>query len=229
MWAEPSVDFSCLNNHRPRATGLQRLKSTELQKGVARRDDTHWCVCVCVCVCARACVCACVCVCVCVCVYVCVCVKRTVENAMSDQERTAYLLFGLLSACIWHGTEKLLRVTKPLKVETKDTTHYQHGSKELPAFIDGGRVPYRLAWYREVQPVPSAMSFVWPASAGPDQFCGGSSWRGGGGGQGLEWNRGGLILWVRAECPPTAHDCSPLPPTAGVAILSRPMTWRVMQ
>ena len=37
--------------------------------------------------------------------------KRTVKNALSEREPTAYQLFGLLSACTQHGIKRLLRVT----------------------------------------------------------------------------------------------------------------------
>ena len=55
--------------------------------------------------------------------------KRTVENEKSEREPTAYLLFGLLSACIQHSIKEILRVTKPLNIldESKDTMHYRHG------------------------------------------------------------------------------------------------------
>ena len=46
-----------------------------------------------------------------------------------------YCIFGVLSAGIQHCIKKLLRLTKLLNIlhEIKDTMHYQHGCKELPA------------------------------------------------------------------------------------------------
>ena len=35
------------------------------------------------------------------------CEKSTVENALSERDPTAYLCFGMLSACIQHSIKKM--------------------------------------------------------------------------------------------------------------------------